>query len=413
MQDPTLSDFTSDVTELRKSMTQQFCINKCFQRDYPFAGLFSGTKCQCGVALGRNGIHRLESCDQPCPGDSTQKCGGGWHEVSVFTTGAALPPAPARCGPLSRGVFYQGKCIHLNYVREDFWSAETRCQAQGGTLAKIDTQDKMKFIEAFLQNVDGDIWFGAKGTDTSWHFLDGTPVTYSNWRHLPIKPQNKRFLYLQQYRRFKWNLSVYNAAKMSLCDLNLQPPATLTGNCGHKRRGENFGSHKRCFARVENLLTFQDAVFSCRRMLGRMVTFQDPAEKADVEVFLNNVTDDVRYWVDATANSSTHRLALTKKIPRQTKPAEMTNRYRTLCLLDVRYNGVLDAMVKSNGETADQSFWLDSDYLQSLSSGLCVVSDVGTGAWQHTPCSSQLTPAHAVVCEATPTFFEKLPQGSV
>ncbi|GFR67583.1 hypothetical protein ElyMa_003710200 [Elysia marginata] len=75
--------------------------------------------------------------------------------------------------------------------------------------------------------------------------------------------------------------------------------------------------------------------------------------------------------------------------------------------LDVRYNGVLDGMVKSSGETADHSFWSDSDFLQSLSSGLCVVSDVDTGVWHHTPCSDQTDNPHAVVCEAPLTFFQK------
>ncbi|GFS06988.1 WSC domain-containing protein 1, partial [Elysia marginata] len=142
-QDNLLKDFTTDVTELRRAMTPEFCVRRCFNRELPYAGLYYGNKCVCSSMIGRNGVSSAGLCNKPCTGDSSQMCGGGTRDFSVFTTGFALPPAPARCGPLSRGVYYKGKCLHLNYVREDFWSAETRCNAQGGTLAKIDTQDKM------------------------------------------------------------------------------------------------------------------------------------------------------------------------------------------------------------------------------------------------------------------------------
>ena len=54
-----------------------------------------------------------------------------------------MAPAPSRCGPLNRGVYYQGKCLHLNYLQVDFWTAESMCQAQGGSLSKIDSEEKM------------------------------------------------------------------------------------------------------------------------------------------------------------------------------------------------------------------------------------------------------------------------------
>ncbi|RUS91903.1 hypothetical protein EGW08_000305, partial [Elysia chlorotica] len=229
LQEPELQDFTSDVTELRKSMTSQFCINKCFNRGFPFAGLHDGNTCQCAFVVGRNGVVNFKNCNNECSGDNSQQCGGRWQEVLVLTTGAALPPAPARCGPLSRGVYYQGKCLHLNYVREDFWSAEALCQSQGGSLSKIDSEEKMRFIEEYLSNVDDDVWFGNKPTDDKWLYLDDTPVIYGNWRLEPIAPQPKRYLYLQAYRRFKWNLSLHSNAKMSLCDLSLQAPPAPVG----------------------------------------------------------------------------------------------------------------------------------------------------------------------------------------
>ncbi|GFO45244.1 transmembrane protein 2-like [Plakobranchus ocellatus] len=470
LQSNELTDFTSDLTELKKSMTTEFCINKCFQREFPFAGLYSGSKCQCASSIGRNGVLSEETCGKPCTGNSTQSCGGDWDEVSVHSTGFALPPAPARCGPLSRGVYYQGKCLYLNYVLEDFWSAESRCQSEGGSLSKIDTEEKMRFIETYLSNVDGDVWFGAKGTpaEDSWYFLDDTVVTYGNWRHKPFKPLKNRYLYLQVYRRYKWNVSVYNRVKLSLCDLSLNSPPAQTGDCGYKLRGTIFGQNKRCFAQVKNLLTFQDSFFTCKRMFGRMASILDLTEKIDVETYLNNIIDRQRYWVDGSPKEVGHNEAYEGRVSRSLIEAIDSDHYRTLCVLDIedsdgcasgwtrngkscylntnlrvtsysqaaslcnsdrtslltidsleesnfvkniasgtvwldlRYDGMLDNVVKSNGERAPRNFWSSPN---NLSRGLCVISDVAYETWLHTPCSE--APGHLVVCEAPVTFIKK------
>ncbi|GFO45245.1 transmembrane protein 2-like [Plakobranchus ocellatus] len=467
-----LNDFTSDLTKLQRSMTPQFCISRCFQREYPFAGLFSSNKCQCAAVVGRNGVHTSsDACQKDCTGDSSQKCGGNSEEYSVFTTGFALPPAPARCGPLSRGVYYQGKCLYLNYVLEDFWSAETTCQSQGGTLSKIDTEEKMRFIETYLLNIDEDVWFGAKAGIDNWHFLDETPVIYTNWRLDPITPQDNRYLYLQEYRRYKWNLSSYDRYKMSLCDLSLEPVPAFTGNCGYKFRGTIFGLSERCFARITNLLTFQDAEFMCKRMFGRMASILDEAEKADIESYLNGINDGERYWVKGNPSMVGNNEAYDEVVARTLIESADTKHYRSLCVLDhedtdgcpsewtkdgescylntdlivtsysqaaalcnsettsiltidsqeestfiknftsgtvwldLRFNGVLDNVVKSNGEAAPHNFWLNPNYLQTLSQGLCVASDVASEIWLHTPCSE--ASGHLVVCEAPVTTFKK------
>ena len=61
---------------------------RCFQMDLPFAGLYSGTKCGCTSVVGRNGVQDESLCNRECSGDATQDCGGGFREVTVFTTGA-------------------------------------------------------------------------------------------------------------------------------------------------------------------------------------------------------------------------------------------------------------------------------------------------------------------------------------
>ena len=63
-------------------------LGRCFNRDFPFAGMYGGTKCQCTFVIGRNGALGIDNCNQECSGDKSQKCGGRWHEVLVLTTGA-------------------------------------------------------------------------------------------------------------------------------------------------------------------------------------------------------------------------------------------------------------------------------------------------------------------------------------
>ncbi|RUS91900.1 hypothetical protein EGW08_000302, partial [Elysia chlorotica] len=470
-EDSLLQDFTTDVTELRRSMTPQFCASRCFQRELPFAGLYYGNKCVCSSIVGRNGLSSSDLCNKQCTGDSGQICGGSSRDISVFTSGFALPPAPARCGPLSRGVYYQGKCLHLNYVREDFWSAEAMCQSQGGSLSKIDSEEKMDFIITYLLNTDDDVWFGAKAEVDNWYFLDGTPVTYGNWRLGFIQPQENRFLYLQEYRRYKWNLIHWDRYKMSLCDLSLEAPPAVHGNCGYKNRGTSFGIGKTCFAPIQNLLSYQDAWFMCKRMFGRMASIVDETERINLEAFLNGIDDNQRYWVEGSPTTEGFQQAYDEVVSRTLIESAETKRYRSACVLDpestdgcasgwtkdgnccylitgqtvtsysqaaalcnsettslltvdsqdesasikamlngtvwldLRYNGALDNIVKSNGETAPVDMWPTSNYLQNLSDGLCVASDAASETWVHTPCSGGT--GHQVVCEAPLHFYEK------
>ncbi|RUS91902.1 hypothetical protein EGW08_000304, partial [Elysia chlorotica] len=73
--------------------------------------------------------------------------------------------------------------------------------------------------------------------------------------------------------------------------------------------------------------------------------------------------------------------------------------------LDLRYNGVLDNIVKSNGEKAPVDMWPTSNFLQTLSDGLCVASDAASETWVQTPCSGGT--GHQVVCEAPHTSIER------
>ena len=46
----------------------------------------SGDQCFCGNSYGKHGSRPESECNDPCPGDSLEKCGGHWR-LSIYLTG--------------------------------------------------------------------------------------------------------------------------------------------------------------------------------------------------------------------------------------------------------------------------------------------------------------------------------------
>ena len=62
------------------------CLNTCSGKGHKYAGLQAGTECYCGDEPPPGEKLKPESeCDAPCPGDSSQKCGGA-DRLQVYMT---------------------------------------------------------------------------------------------------------------------------------------------------------------------------------------------------------------------------------------------------------------------------------------------------------------------------------------
>lgn len=72
-----------------EKQTIRECVNKCQSLGYPYAGLQSAHDCNCGNFYGKYGIRSNRDCDNNCPGDFTENC-GGTERNSVFRTN--VPP---------------------------------------------------------------------------------------------------------------------------------------------------------------------------------------------------------------------------------------------------------------------------------------------------------------------------------
>ncbi|KAF7329976.1 putative fungistatic metabolite [Mycena kentingensis (nom. inval.)] len=73
------------------ALTPASCIAKCVALNYRIAGLQNGNECYCSNGLTNNPIGaRDKECANPCAGDSSRNCGGGWR-MSIYQKAAAAP----------------------------------------------------------------------------------------------------------------------------------------------------------------------------------------------------------------------------------------------------------------------------------------------------------------------------------
>ena len=63
--------------------TIERCIKHCSDNNYPYAGVW-WTECACGVDLPPVQVSDDE-CDEECPGNESQRCGGSWR-INVYKT---------------------------------------------------------------------------------------------------------------------------------------------------------------------------------------------------------------------------------------------------------------------------------------------------------------------------------------
>ncbi|KAL5005849.1 hypothetical protein ScPMuIL_017007 [Solemya velum] len=65
--------------------TPEFCINYCLQAGFRYAAVQFTTECYCGDTYGKHGLAPENECNQPCPGDPEEICGGSWRQ-RVYNT---------------------------------------------------------------------------------------------------------------------------------------------------------------------------------------------------------------------------------------------------------------------------------------------------------------------------------------
>ena len=112
----------------RSDMTPQLCQRLC--TGYHYAGVQWYSECWCGDVLSSYDLRPDSECNTPCSGDSSQMCGGSWHNSIYFvppnlgcytdSSTRALPVfkgytddmTPQKCEALCDGYYYAGVQWH-------------------------------------------------------------------------------------------------------------------------------------------------------------------------------------------------------------------------------------------------------------------------------------------------------------
>ncbi|KAM7191558.1 putative fungistatic metabolite [Naviculisporaceae sp. PSN 640] len=103
------------------------CANICKDLGYTISGTEYSVQCFCGNSIVNGGTQATSAaeCSNTCPGDPSQKCGGG-DRMNIVSQGPPtvfLPPAP-QTGGLNGSWTYQG-CVedNVNQKRTFFWQS--------------------------------------------------------------------------------------------------------------------------------------------------------------------------------------------------------------------------------------------------------------------------------------------------
>ncbi|KAK3792936.1 hypothetical protein RRG08_064199, partial [Elysia crispata] len=320
---------------LYSSMTPQLCMDRCFMRGYAYAGLTSGTICECEQLYNTGEALSMSECHVPCSGDPDQTCGGP-GKTEVYTTGLVRPPPAPRCGPGNRGVVFQNQCVYLSTAQEVYALAQRTCLLLGGTLAKIDSARKQATITNYLTGITEHVWVGTAHYGQQWVHLDGTPLTnYSNWRSGKDQVDRVRFMRLNAADNFKWDNYGYWDRNMALCDLPLSwVPGHSPKICGLDKLGLRLADDGPCFTSLGSELNRLQAEYKCHVVGGRLAPVNTPEDKAAIDNFLFLYGTKTSYWIGGNGSSTDKGMGYENKYFPDLKEYSLSSRLVALCLMD-------------------------------------------------------------------------------
>jgi hypothetical protein len=80
-------------------MTNQLCVEFCFEKGHPYAGTEFNTECYCGDKLATGGVKAPDAdCNTPCGGAAAEPCGGP-NRLTLYKTSGIEEPADPEVNP--------------------------------------------------------------------------------------------------------------------------------------------------------------------------------------------------------------------------------------------------------------------------------------------------------------------------
>ncbi|XP_067656207.1 inactive cell surface hyaluronidase CEMIP2-like [Haliotis asinina] len=333
-------DMNDMTIQLQKSLTRGFCVQRCGQNGYRYAGLQYSFECRCSNSFGLYGSG--EGCTKECSAKNGISCGGGWRN-EVFATGAVAPSAWPSCGPGSRGIVYGGRCYYVGQDRLNFMYAQRACVKMGGNLATVSSEAQHTEIKAYLGQSPFHIWIGLTdiAKEGAFVFMDGTPATYVN----DLKPDDKRiyddFVVMDVGADYKWRGRRWQHENRYLCQLPVTPVITQFESCGPDGDGHRLASNGRCYIILNTKTDHDTAEYQCLTRQGVLPTITDDVAQREIRNQLLAFGADMDYWTnDVVVDSDDtdervdtyYELTFTSLFNK--KPARATVRNGVACLLE-------------------------------------------------------------------------------
>jgi len=250
-----------------------------------------------------------------CMGLYASKTENNWITGSCFEErpffcevpeGTVLPAAPVITveGKCEDGfMHFKGYCYMVRSEEKTQADAQAYCQQKGANLASINNADEESFIMGISSS---NVWIGLKKIGGSYTWVDGSPVSFQNWKSDASKTQEcVHLLYAGT-----WQDDQCSTARTFVCkktEIKTQEttvptptgdPATIE-KCGSDGWISDTGSDQ-CY-KINTGVTrnWFDARVECQREGGELVSINTPDEQAFIEKTLPLYPSVANVWIGA------------------------------------------------------------------------------------------------------------------
>ncbi|XP_038235075.2 C-type lectin lectoxin-Phi1-like [Dermochelys coriacea] len=102
---------------------------------------------------------------------------------------------------------YQKKCYFFSSEKEPWDTAKRACSSHSAELAVISNQWEQAFLTVGINSVRHWIGLSHKGTEASWTWVDGSPVSYTSWSSgiASVNNTQKHCIHLTEGVRGEWS----------------------------------------------------------------------------------------------------------------------------------------------------------------------------------------------------------------
>ena len=73
------TEFCQKKIDFKITNSKEVCIAECKRRGYQYAGTEHGYECFCGNDKPNPSLERPGECNDICPGNANENCGGHWR----------------------------------------------------------------------------------------------------------------------------------------------------------------------------------------------------------------------------------------------------------------------------------------------------------------------------------------------